>query len=221
MSNLQEERSAETRRRILEATVLSLAERGYTGTTIAEVAVRAGVSRGAEMHHFPKKEALVIAALEYVFEQRVKESREIAKLPTANGTDRLSYVVDLLWAVYKGPAFQAWIELVVASRTDPALREAVLRISQGFSQASIDIWQDLLRPNSLDPDSLRVLDRIVNGQLEAIAISRILYPPSEADRPELREMVEWTKKIGRFLLDQRAANAPRAADSAAQKQADG
>lgn len=220
MPNLQEERSTQTRRRILEATVLCLAEHGYTGTTIAQVSLQAGVSRGAEMHHFPKKEALVIAALEYLFEQRINESREIAKRPTAHGMDRLSSVVDLLWAVYKGPAFQAWIELVVASRTDPALREAVLRISQGFSQASIEIWQDLMRPNSFDPDSLRVLDRVVNGQLEAIAISRILYPSGSSDRPELLEMVEWTKKIGRFLLDQPAVKAPQPEDSRPREQAD-
>jgi AcrR family transcriptional regulator len=221
MSNLQEERSAETRRRILEAAVKCLAERGYTGTTIAEVAVRAGVSRGAEMHHFPKKEALVIAALEYVFEQRLEESREIAKRPTANGMDRLSYVVDLLWDVYKGPAFQAWIELVVASRTDPALRDAVLRISQGFSRASIEIWQDILRPNSFEERSLSLLDRIINGQLESIAISRILYPHSDVDRPELVEMVEWTKKIGHFLLRHQEPITPRSDETAAGQSADG
>jgi hypothetical protein len=97
----------------------------------------------------------------------------------------------------------------------------VLRISQGFSQASLEIWQDLMKPNSLDPDSLRALDRIVNGQLEAIAISRILYPPSDTDPPELLELVEWTKKIGHFLLGQREAKVPRPVNSAHGEQAEG
>ncbi len=57
MSVLQEERSAETRRRLLDATVACLFERGYAGTTTTELARRAGVSRGAQMHHFPKKGA--------------------------------------------------------------------------------------------------------------------------------------------------------------------
>ncbi len=199
MSNLQEERSAETRRRILEAAALTLFECGYAGTTIAEVAERAGVSRGAEMHHFPKKETLVIAALEYIFDQRIAESQQIGKR-LGRVSDRLDYIVDSLWSVYKGPAFHAWIELVVASRTDPTLREAVAKISQGFTEASMGIWQELLGPDSYDPERLRILDRVTNGQLEAIALSRILYPPSDEDNPELLEMVDWVKKIGHFLL---------------------
>ena len=71
MSALQEERSAETRRRLLDATVACLFERGYAGTTTTEIASRAGVSRGAQLHHFPKKDELVVSALEHVFELRL------------------------------------------------------------------------------------------------------------------------------------------------------
>ena len=65
-SSLQEERSAETRRRLLEAAIACLNERGYTGTTTTEIAGRAGVSRGAQVHHFRHKEELVIGALEHI-----------------------------------------------------------------------------------------------------------------------------------------------------------
>ena len=51
MARLQEERSAETRGRLLDATVACLHEFGYAGTTTTEIARRAGVSRGAQVHH--------------------------------------------------------------------------------------------------------------------------------------------------------------------------
>ena len=63
MGRLQDERREETRQRLLEATVECLFERGYIGMTTAEVAQRAGVSKGAQQYHFPKKEELATAAL--------------------------------------------------------------------------------------------------------------------------------------------------------------
>ncbi len=84
MSRIQDERSAETRKRLLDATVDCLFERGYAGTTTAEIASRAGFSKGAQLHHFPTKEKLVISALEYLFELRLAASSDpvaIAKLP--------------------------------------------------------------------------------------------------------------------------------------------
>ena len=82
MSSLQDERSAETRRRLMDATVACLFERGYAGTTTTEIASRAGVSRGAQLHHFPRKDELVVSALEYVFELRLAEmSAAVAEPP--------------------------------------------------------------------------------------------------------------------------------------------
>ena len=51
----QAERTTETRRRVLDAAVECLIDRGYAKTTVEEVARRAGVSLGAERHHFPSK----------------------------------------------------------------------------------------------------------------------------------------------------------------------
>jgi len=49
----QDEKSAETRRRLLDAAILCVIERGYANTTGSEIAERAGLSRGAQLYHFP------------------------------------------------------------------------------------------------------------------------------------------------------------------------
>ena len=51
----QDEKTAETRRRLLDAAIVCLIERGYSNTTTSEIAERAGLSRGAQLYHFPKK----------------------------------------------------------------------------------------------------------------------------------------------------------------------
>src|SRR6202453_459018 len=74
----QAERSEETRTRILKAAANLIRKRGYARFRTAEVAEEAGLSRGAQLHHFPTKDSLVVATLEYVFEQAQVLSRRRA-----------------------------------------------------------------------------------------------------------------------------------------------
>ena len=69
----QEERTRVMRQRLLDATVECLVERGWSGTSTTLVSQRAGVSRGAQLHHFPTKAALVLAAVEHLCEGRGAE----------------------------------------------------------------------------------------------------------------------------------------------------
>ena len=75
----QAERSGETRSRILDAAVALLGERGYAGLRTAEVALAAGVSKGAQTHHFPSKETLVVAVVEHVFRRASEQARQRAR----------------------------------------------------------------------------------------------------------------------------------------------
>jgi AcrR family transcriptional regulator len=123
----QQERSRATRQRLLEATVECLVERGWAGTTTVLIAERANVSRGAQLHHYPTKAALVLDAVAHLAERRAAEIRtEAESLQTQDPEDRVSQVVDLLAAAFTGPLFVAAIELWVAARTDPELRAALV-----------------------------------------------------------------------------------------------
>src|SRR5690242_18826761 len=75
----QEERSSATRERLLDATVDCLIEYGYAGTTVARIAERAGVTRGAQVHHYPTKADLVLAALRHLAEKQIEQA--LAELP--------------------------------------------------------------------------------------------------------------------------------------------
>ena len=201
MSRLQEERSAETRRRLIDATVECLFERGYAGITTAEIAERAGVSKGAQLHHFPTKDQLVIAALEHLFELRVAASSSletIRRLPK-DPYKRLAAIIDMLVPVYRDKVFYAWLELVVASRTDLALREALKGASERFSNRVREIWKELFGSPSGTPERFRLLDQFINGQLAAMAIGRILLGGA-AEPKEFAEIVEELKELGNVLL---------------------
>ena len=120
----QEERTRAMRQRLLEATLQCLVERGWSGTSTTLVSERAGVSRGAQLHHFPTKNALVIAAVEHIATVRRDELAEAAAaLP--RGERRTREVLELLGEHFTADVFAAALELWVAARTDPQLLAAV------------------------------------------------------------------------------------------------
>ncbi|WP_329386267.1 TetR/AcrR family transcriptional regulator [Streptomyces sp. NBC_01716] len=120
----KQDRSRATRRRLLEAAVSCLAEHGWAGSTVSVVAERAGVSRGAAQHHFPTREDLFTAAVEYVAEERTSALRALA--PT--GPDRRREVVDEVVALYTGTLFRAALQLWVAASNEEQLRARVTEL---------------------------------------------------------------------------------------------
>jgi AcrR family transcriptional regulator len=141
----QAERTAITRSKLLDATAACMAELGYARTSTTEICRRAGVSRGAQLHHFPTKADLVSAAVSHVFERRVEEFRSIIQtLP--NGPGRIDLAVDVLWSVFQGDTFAAWFELVTAARTDPDLRTPMSLVSRAMGERIGDVWLELFPP---------------------------------------------------------------------------
>lgn len=138
----QAERTATTRAALLAATVQALVERGYAATTTTDIARRAGVSAGALLHHFPTKADLLAAAVDHLFTQRVAEFRKaMADLPP--GTARGAAALDVLWPMFNGPAFTAWLELWLAARTDPELARAVVEVDLRFVEASQGVFREV------------------------------------------------------------------------------
>lgn len=72
------ERTAETRTRILSATIESIAEVGFQRTTAVEITRRAGVTWGAVQHHFGDKDGILIAVLEDSFARFAARLEDIA-----------------------------------------------------------------------------------------------------------------------------------------------
>ena len=68
----QAEKSASCRKRVIDAVIECLVDRGYTRTTTAVIASRTGLSRGAILHHFPSRMMLMREAVTYLYEKRLE-----------------------------------------------------------------------------------------------------------------------------------------------------
>ncbi|MEV6137219.1 TetR/AcrR family transcriptional regulator [Nocardia sp. NPDC051990] len=134
----KQDRSRATRQRLLEATIDCLAETGWAAATVSVVAERAGVSRGAAQHHFPTREDLITAALEYMFDSRTQQATGEAKAVAAlaEGVERTEAVVAGLVESYTGPLFKAALQVWTHAAADPALRERIVPLEAKFGRIS-------------------------------------------------------------------------------------
>lgn len=131
------------RMRLLEATVNCLVTYGYANTTTHRVAELAGVTRGAQMHHFRTKEDLVIAAIEHLAQQRAQVAvAEVSRI--RESPDPAAAVLDFLWEAHQGPFFIATLELWTAARTDPALAQQIQRVEPVVNGALLAAIEQLL-----------------------------------------------------------------------------
>jgi AcrR family transcriptional regulator len=138
----QEERSAAMRERLLDATIDCLVEFGYSGTTTTRVAERAGVTRGAQVHHFPTKTDLVTAAIRHLATRRADLAfAEMDRLSTSD--DPIGDTLDLLWDIHQGPIFVAGTELLLAARTDPELRAQVSEVEPQVADVIVEFGKRL------------------------------------------------------------------------------
>jgi AcrR family transcriptional regulator len=170
----QAERSAATRATLLDATIDCLIEYGYVGTTTSKVAERAGVTRGAQMHHFGQKAPLVVAALLRLAERRRRELIERAERELPDDPDP-GAALDILWSTFSGPLFTAALELWMAARTDPELAEHLLPAERAIGRGARETARDLCKASAPSADLDRALELAANA-MRGIALQQLLNP---------------------------------------------
>ncbi|MFD8499846.1 TetR/AcrR family transcriptional regulator [Amycolatopsis sp. NPDC059657] len=186
----QQERSRTTRRRLIEAAVECIAELGWTGTTVAVIAERAGVSRGAAQHHFPTREDLLVAAVELVGEVQLTELRsQVADLP--EGPARIETVVSVLLNLYAGPMFRAALHLWVAGSTDQALRDTLVPLEARVGREAHRVAVDLLGVDE-SHDGVRELVQATLDLARGLGLANLL-----TDDTKRRQLIvrQWARMV--------------------------
>lgn len=151
----QQERSRETRSRILESTVTCLATKGWQATTTSAVAAHCGISRGALQHHFPTREGLFLTALEQMFEEQSEASTTHAVL--TDGSDRFDLIVEQVLGYYASDLFKAALQIWTAAAAEPALKEKILPLEEKFARRMYDNAVLVLGADTSDERTRRLI----------------------------------------------------------------
>lgn len=197
----RQERSRATRKRLLDSAVACLVRYGYAGTTTTRVCHGAKVSQGALFKHFPSKEILLGATVEHLYARLVRDYEQ-ALAGVAASENRIRAAVRLLWKTFSMPAFHASLELVVAARTDRALKEALrpvlARHAENLHRAVGDLF-----PTAAARSDLQTTVDVILATMQGAAASHIVR-----EDPDWEErMLVYLERIARSAL---TGEAPRA-----------
>ena len=196
----QEERSAATRQLLLDATIDCLIELGYAGTSTTEIVRRAGVSRGAQVHHFPTKTDLVQSAVAHLAHRQGEELRR--EYEHLRRGDDVSRAIDLLWSAFTGPLFVASLELIVAARTDPTLRDALGALEAQIAEGIRNVCNELFGRRTMQRRAAKDIVELTIAMMHGLAFGRLI----DGSREREAHLLETWKKAVRPLLEKGEGN---------------
>lgn len=183
------------RKRLLDATVDCLVQYGYAGTTTTRVTELAGVTRGAQVHHFPTRADLVAATVRHLAAKRAELAFEKID-QVRRAADPLDAALELMWEVHQGPIQYATIEIWVAARSDPELREQLTAVEPAARASLLEFAATAFGDYADDPRFRHVLYTAMDT-VRGI----LLLGLSNPDRAELDARWKRAKADLRMLVD--------------------
>jgi AcrR family transcriptional regulator len=185
----QAERRAATVSALLDATLQSLVEVGIAATTTRGVAQRAGVSQGAQQHHFPTKALLVDATIIRLMEQFVAELRA-ASIEGDTEPERLRRLLDRLWEAHRRPVIAVVQEVFTLARTDPETARLLASTLSTVHQDIVELAGELLPSYAKDPGFRNVVLMTLAAVRAAAQVAAIPgAAPAVPAWPDLREIL--------------------------------
>ncbi|MEJ5914537.1 TetR/AcrR family transcriptional regulator [Pseudokineococcus sp. 1T1Z-3] len=185
------------REEILDAALALFGESGYRGTSLRDVARRAGLSHPGLLHHFPRKEALLEGVL-----RRRDELDAAAEEPGSRGATALGRLVDV---VGRNAAVPGVVELfctLSAEATAPDhpahtyFRERYARLVADLTRSLEQAAEDGdLRAGVVPATAARGLVAVMDGLQVQWLLGR------DAPGPDLDMAADLRAHLGRLLLD--------------------
>lgn len=183
----QAERTAETRKALVDAAVQVIHRLGYGGATAVLIAQEAGVSAGSIVHHFGTRADLMAEVIRSVFEQELQAYGELQQRLKVGS--RLADWPGLVWQVLSRPSGMAVLEILLAARSDPKLAERVAPLQASLEQQSVA--RALLRWDGPGKKEVLALARLIVWSVRGLSIAQVLVP----DPREIEQSVALFQRI--------------------------
>jgi len=182
----QDERSAETRQKLIESAVSAICDLGLSAATTTVVAERAGLTRGALQYHFDSRFTLLSAVIDRLSAIISSEMSLLANaLPSQVPLERrLEEAIQAYSRIYNSDIFLAVLTIFLSVRNDPKHYQPLQQHMQAFFRLNDDLWLKLVHGSTLTTRELIVARRVLFASLRGLAIGRILGTQPDAMRAE-------------------------------------
>jgi len=200
----QAERSESMRLRLIEATIICLDHEGFSGTTMKTIIETAGVSRGAPIHHFPTKAALLAATADHLIRKLYIHLGQIIAGMEAS-ENRMSEMIMASWReLFSHRESLALMELLTASRRDPELAGLLKQLWEAGYEVLDTATRHYFEPGreGLNATHLFVL---THWLMAGMAAERHL---TDSDAVTEHFLTLWCQILGNYLTPRPGITAP-------------
>lgn len=182
-----QQRSEETRLRLLEAATSLFSQQGYDATGVAEICARAGVSKGAFYHHFESKQALFLALLDEWL-VRLDAAFASVRQEAQNVPQAVVRMADMAGGVLASSGVQLSIllEFWMQAYRDPKVWQATASPYHRYHHYFAALVEEGVRQGSLRP----VDPRLAGRTLVSLALGMLLQAVFDPD------VTDWTTEAG-------------------------
>lgn len=171
---------------LIKATIDSLAKRGYSDTTLADVADGAGLSRGIVNFHFESKEKLLVATLQYMAEEYASHWRAALQRAGAHPAEQLTALVDADFdrAICNKRKLAAWCAFWGEAKSRPTYQALCGSRDEAYQDVLANLCGALIKEGSYDLDA-RVAATALDALLEGLWL-RLMMGSRGMSRPAAR-----------------------------------
>jgi AcrR family transcriptional regulator len=184
----QQDRTAETREKLIRAAVESICQLGYAHATTSLIAERASLSRGALQHQFGTRLDLLFAVLDHLSDEMLRHTQ---RLPAAGLTlgERIDAILKKYWEIYSGPTFMAVLHVFIGAGAEPGVYKKLRNHITDIYRINDRIWHAAFSDVQMPPARLAAARKVVLASLRGLAVGKFLGISGD-EREELKLLRE-------------------------------
>jgi TetR/AcrR family transcriptional repressor of bet genes len=178
--------SREARRaQLIESTITTLAARGYSRTTLTEVARTAGLSHGLVLFHFETKEKLLAETLAYLAEEYLQNWQTALAAAGPSPAEQLNAMIeaDFHPAICQPARLAAWCSFWGEAQSRPLYQDSCGAKDDAYNRTLEGICARLSDAGGYNRDPVKVA-RIIRVTIEGVWLDMMTmanpYPREDA-----------------------------------------
>ena len=152
----QKEKSADTSRRLMDATIDLLHDRGFWRMSTPDIAANAGLSRGALTHHFTGREDIIIRSFQTLLQTVTADLNRFAE-QLAHERGSSDDIVDYLWSIMNNRLFYITMEILPEARNNGDFKRRLVPVVKNFHSGLDAIWSTMARQHGIEPRQATVI----------------------------------------------------------------
>jgi AcrR family transcriptional regulator len=172
---MPQQRSEETRARILDAAVRRFAIAGYNAASVDDICAEAGVSKGAFYHHYPTKQAIFLALMQGWL-LMIDMGLGAARKDTVPET--LVQMTNLLPGVFASAEdrLPMFLEFWLQASRDENIWKAVIAPYHHYQEQFAKLVEDGITEGSLKPVDAQVAAQVIVSLAVGLVLQGVLDP---------------------------------------------